>query len=278
MKLDSDAANEEGEHAPESDFPNPLPGDWSRSSLGSAANWPRFLQTLSLTISAFAYPAAIFFGEELVLLQNEAWVSAGGFGQQGEAQRGRLSADLFDALSVSLGGGTPKRLRSHQILQTKPSEDYTVLLSPLFDDVKNDDDAIGVLAQLVPRSDVDKSSNGLTHSRSASVSNAGNALDHQEIDQSEYDDVVDKWPIDEHPFFRRFAEMLPTGLAILDHEARAIFVNQHFYEVRVRMIPYLYLSKPDADLYTGLSSRRTTKRISRSSHGLIAYILKTTSE
>lgn len=41
----------------------------------------------------------------------------------------------------------------------------------------------------------------------------------------------DSTPLDEHPFFHRFAEMIPTGLAILDHNARAVFVNQQFYQL-----------------------------------------------
>lgn len=39
--------------------------------------------------------------------------------------------------------------------------------------------------------------------------------------------------IDEHPFFHRFAEMLPTGVAILDHNAQAVFVNQQFYRLTI---------------------------------------------
>jgi PAS domain-containing protein len=33
------------------------------------------------------------------------------------------------------------------------------------------------------------------------------------------------------PSSNGFAEMLPSGLAILDHKAQAVFVNQHFYEL-----------------------------------------------
>ena len=51
------------------DFTNPLPGDetiWQKSKLGSASEWPSTLQAYSLTIASFAYPAAIYWGEELV--------------------------------------------------------------------------------------------------------------------------------------------------------------------------------------------------------------------
>lgn len=39
--------------------------------------------------------------------------------------------------------------------------------------------------------------------------------------------------LDKQPFFKMFAEMLPTGLAILDHDAEALYLNQHFHELTV---------------------------------------------
>lgn len=41
----------------------------------------------------------------------------------------------------------------------------------------------------------------------------------------------DQAAFDKHPFFNRFAEMLPMGLAILDHNAQAVFVNQTFHDL-----------------------------------------------
>lgn len=234
MEANSYQANGETEQSPTSDFTSPLPGDesvWSRSDLGSAAKWPRALQALSLTISTFAYPAALFWGEELVLCHNELWASVGGVREQGQAQRGRLSADAWDAISACLHGGRPRKLQSHQILRAerRTKECYTVLLSPLFDDARADG-AAGVLAQLMPITlTLDEESNESIWSKSASVSNASDAQDERENGLREFDGAIDKWPLDEHPFFHRFAEMLPTGLAILDHKARAIFVNQLFY-------------------------------------------------
>lgn len=234
MEVNSEQqANGESEASPKLDLgTNPLPGDhdtWNRSALGSAANWPKALRALSLTISAFAYPAAIFYGEEFILLHNELWASVGGFREQGQAQRGRLSPHAWEALSAALHGGKPRKLRGHQIL-ADTEKDYTVLLSPVFDEAKTDG-ATGVLAQLIP-----EQNNESLESKSASINKAGNAPDQQENDHGEHDGAVDKWPLDEHPFFRRFAEMIPTGVAILDHKAQAIFVNQHFYEVGDRMM------------------------------------------
>jgi hypothetical protein len=41
----------------------------------------------------------------------------------------------------------------------------------------------------------------------------------------------DGMPMDEHPFSHRFAEMLSTGVAILVHNAQAVFVNQQLYQL-----------------------------------------------
>lgn len=46
-------------------------------------------------------------------------------------------------------------------------------------------------------------------------------------------DAVGEQPLNENIFFSRFASMLPTGLAILDHNAEAIFVNPQFHELTV---------------------------------------------
>lgn len=235
MEAESARLNGESENAKTVEFASPLPGDeeiWSRSNLGSAPKWPRALQALSLTIASFAYPAAIFWGEEFILLHNELWMSAGGVNEQGQPQRGSLSPDAWDSLSASLHGGKPRKLRSQHLLRAKQGseEDCTVLLSPVFDDEKTDE-AVGVLAQLMPRHDVEDLGSGFLRSKSPSTSSASNVLERQETDQIDYEDAIDKWPLDEHPFFHRFAEMLPTGVAILDHKAQAIFVNQHFYEL-----------------------------------------------
>ncbi|KAI9146837.1 Sensor histidine kinase GacS [Paramyrothecium foliicola] len=44
---------------------------------------------------------------------------------------------------------------------------------------------------------------------------------------------IDDTPLDENPFFKRFAAMLPTGLAILNQDAEAIFVNPQFHDLTV---------------------------------------------
>lgn len=225
-------ANEDHNKLQYASFESPLPetNSTSECELGPPSQWPRTLQALTQTIASFSYPAAIFWGQQLVLLYNELWQEAGGIGGQGQTQRGKLNADVWEGLSASLNGRKPKRLESRQLVRND-AQKYTVLLSPLFYDQSNDSDEIaaGVLAQVMPRCTLEdqQGSSSSTTKRSGSPSPLGE----QSSKISNDSDSVDKVPLDEHPFFHRFAEMLPTGLAILDHEANAIFVNQHFYQL-----------------------------------------------
>lgn len=229
MEVDSETQDEGSQSLLSTKY---LPGDeatWNACQLGAASKWPHSLQALSLSIALFSYPAAIYWSPQLVLVHNEAWRDAGGIGKQGQVQRGQLPPDVWSSLSASLRGGKPRKVHSQQLLRERQesNEKYTVLLSPLFSD--DGGDAAGVLAQLIPVLDA-REQELLAKSDTGSRSSIS-----QWRELNELGDAVDSLPLgpplDEHPFFHRFAEMLPTGLAILDHKARAIFVNQHFYEL-----------------------------------------------
>lgn len=220
-------------------FSNPLPGsadDWNSCSLGPPDQWPTALQAYCVTLASFAYPAAIFWGDEFNLLHNHAWDQAGGISEQCKPQRGSLTADAWKALQAALHGGVQRLMTSNEILRSKSNPDaddgeYIVLISPLF---ANNAKAHGVMAQLVPRQ-----SDGPETLRRQKPRLQGQVFDKAGLgDQAdanstgaEWDDAVDGIPLDEHPFFHRFAEMLPSGLAILDHNANAVFVNQNFYQL-----------------------------------------------
>ncbi|KAK5123204.1 hypothetical protein LTR85_003403 [Meristemomyces frigidus] len=251
-------------------FNNPLPNAdsaWQDSPLGPPNDWPDAVQAFSLTVASFPYPAAVFWGEEFILLHNEEWTKAGGVDhQQGHRQRGNLSADAFNVLSSALHGGEPKRISSQALLCSESqgeAEKYIVLISPLFDPESKQETASGLLAQLFPiqsrkedrnqdrkqdgtqdRKQGQKQDGKQTRSgeegRELKSAADGVTVGHssgeihepdQPVDISELGSVADSLPLDEHPFFFRFAEMLPSGLAILDHKAQAVFVNQHFYEL-----------------------------------------------
>ncbi|KAI0126332.1 histidine kinase [Xylariales sp. AK1849] len=214
------------------DFSCPLPPA-DECVLGPSTDWPASLKALSLTIAAFAYPAALFWGEELVLLYNSSWAEVGGQDEQGKKQRGRLSANAWGVLDSCYHGGKPKRIEAHELLRSnarhsKNTEDYTVLISPFHDN----EEVAGLVAQLLP-----KRQSQASHRKSSAkkgpaeppLHDQAKSTIHHELDISQLGKVSDDVPLDKHPFFHRFAEMLPTGLAILDHRAQAIFVNQHFY-------------------------------------------------
>lgn len=222
------------------DFPREpgeiLPWDgqvWKQSPLGIPEMWSEAVKSYSKTIASLAYPACFFWGEEMILMQNREWAEITGIHDQGQKQRGKLSADAFNALSTSLHGGVPKRVDSNAFLGDYPagkSAHYITLISPLFDNANpGEHGADGSLVQLVPEPDHnDRGRNeeelSLSGLRRIKMPESG-------CDMSQLGDALEGISFDEHPFFHRFAEMLPTGLAILDHKAQAVFVNSHFYQL-----------------------------------------------
>ncbi|KAK1067413.1 hypothetical protein LTR74_006458 [Friedmanniomyces endolithicus] len=197
---------------------------WRDSVLGQPKGWSLVLQSYARTLSSFAYPAGIFWGEELVLLHNNAWIGAGGKALQGQSQHGYVGADTIRALSSALHGGQQKMISSRDLLRSgseNQAERFTVLISPLFADDGPEAKAVGLLAQMLPKHDDD--------AEEGSKDRATPGITKAKVDHFAKDGTIDRVPLDEHPFFHRFAEMLPSGLAILDHKAHAVFVNQHFY-------------------------------------------------
>ena len=224
--MDSQSPPAQGENQ----FRNPLPpGDkdtpkfWQESAIGVPREWPPILQAYALTAASFSYPAAIFWGEQLILLQNQAWFQADGAYEQGQAQRARLAKETSHAVNATLHGGKPYRIDSSQLLQD--GDNHTVLISPLFGEGEERKKAVGVLAQLLvePRS---RSSPNERAGDPPATAPYPNLLKFEELGAA-----LGKVPFDRHPFFHRFAELLPSGLAILDPSARAIFVNQQFYDL-----------------------------------------------
>ncbi|KAK0262893.1 hypothetical protein LTS09_002870 [Friedmanniomyces endolithicus] len=197
---------------------------WRDSVLGQPRGWSLVLQSYARTLSSFVYPAGIFWGEDLVLLHNNAWIGAGGKALQGQSQRGYVGADTFRNLSSALHGGQQKMISSRDLLRSgseNQAERFTVFISPLFADDGPEAKAVGLLAQMLPKHDHD--------AEEGSKDRASPGITKAKIDHLAKDGDIDRVPLDEHPFFHRFAEMLPSGLAILDHKAHAVFVNQHFY-------------------------------------------------
>jgi signal transduction histidine kinase len=220
------------DQAPQSDsFKNSLPGDdevWKNCPLNFEKDL--FLQSLTATLSRLDYPAAIFWGFELVLIYNKAWEDAGGIPQQGRAQRGLLSPDAWHSLQKCINGGRPAKIASHALLRERhrpDHENYLVLASPLFG--PGVDNAKGIFCQMLEDNSGGQGKDSDEHeNRVAKLPAKTDVANLKELGLEGLDKAT---PLDEHPFFHRFAEMIPTGLAILDHNARAVFVNQHFYQL-----------------------------------------------
>lgn len=192
-----------------------LPGGrttWENCKLGTSEQWPAALRGYITTVAGLPYPSAVFWGDDQVLFYNSAWEAAGGISGQGHPQRESLSNTTKEVLDTIAQNGIPKELSTKDLLRTKAADSTydkttTAIASPL--QQPDEKQVLAVMVQLLPK-----------HMPSMQISHL------------ETDGATDrKIPIDEHPFFRRFAEMLPSGLAILDRNAQAVFVNQHFYDL-----------------------------------------------
>lgn len=230
-------------------FHCPLPRDtersWDDSPLHHPFEWSSCLQSLTMTISKFDYPTALFWGHDFALLFNQAWLDAGGIKEQGKSQRGSLSPDAWHALDRCINGGKPLDISSHVLLRDSCKQgeqvSYRTLLSPIFD--TSPDIPRGVMAQMLrmgehesPPSEKNVPPGSNKDEQKHRPGRHGSLNEHSKSDRQVSlkglgMEPSDNVALDEHPFFHRFAEMLPTGLAILDHNAQAMFVNQHFYRL-----------------------------------------------
>ncbi|KAK4506200.1 hypothetical protein PRZ48_004165 [Zasmidium cellare] len=208
-----------------------LPGDdkvWDNCTLGPFEKWPAPLKAHVLTVSNLPYPAAIFWGDEYIVLHNQAWEDAAEVHKQGLPQKDSLSPAILRILESVATRRIPKEIQSRDLIKETVlalKQASTAILSPLIG--AKQDHAEGILVQLLPQPMLYQS---LQLSGGSGGRNAEYGGNDREVD-SEMAKAVDNAPIDEHPFFRRFAEMLPSGLAILDKNAQAVFVNQHFYDL-----------------------------------------------
>ncbi|KAL1581741.1 hypothetical protein WHR41_09503 [Cladosporium halotolerans] len=218
-----------------------LPGDkqaWEALQLGMPGTWPETLLSYSKAIMSFPHPACVYWGEAMVSFHNDEWSKATGIDGQGKSQSGKVSADAFNALSASLQDKAQKRIGSPAFYQHNVGDEagnYTVSISPLFDEAKPEQvGAHGSLVQLIPKSSchgetIDKQP--VPSDQLESQSPGENAKPN--LDPNQQRTAPDNNAFDKHPFFNRFADMLPTGLAILDHNAQAFFVNRTFHELTV---------------------------------------------
>lgn len=207
---------------------NPLPGDagtWRGCALGDFQDWPHELRGYAFTIVALPYPAAIFWDRKLTIFHNKAWADIGGSHAQGQQYQTSLSAETREVVESVRERRVPKEIQGHDLLRDATSsskQSSTAIISPLLARKGNEN---GVLVQLLPRPMSYRSLETPSGEHGTVINRSGGDANDSEMKQ------LSNTPLDEHPFFRRFAELLPSGLAILDQNARAIFVNQHFYDL-----------------------------------------------
>lgn len=208
---------------------------WEASPLGMPETWSESLWGLSKAIMSFPHPACVFWGEAMISIHNNEWTKATGLNDQGKEQRGQLSADAVTALSAPLLGKAQNRVDSAAFFQHNAGDDdgnYIVSIGPLFGKaILEQAGAGGSLVQLI------RKASRQTHTKRepATLPDQREGQNPREGPQSKSTprklETPELTAFDKHPFFHRFAEMLPTGLSILDHNAQAVFVNRTFHEL-----------------------------------------------
>lgn len=173
------------------------------------------------------HPACIFWGEELAIIQNSSWEKlTGSPGQQGKIQRDLLPVEALSLIRTAMLGKA-RRCLDADIFAGQQANDcsrFEAILSPIMNIDKPVSGAVIQLLEMNAQAEAKKDEKrGIMDQVHAilndSKNNAGNKS------------IFDGLPLDENPFFQRFASMLPTGLAILNSKAEAVFVNEQFFEL-----------------------------------------------
>ncbi|KAF2715069.1 hypothetical protein K504DRAFT_469383 [Pleomassaria siparia CBS 279.74] len=196
--------------------------DWSQTPMGARDSWPPSLACLINTcILPIPHPTAIFWGKDLAVAHNLAWGKATGkLDGQGARAVDSYSDDAVISLQSSLRGRTAKVGSRFFLAQsTKFGPDETVLLSTIVDErgIRQ-----GVLAQLLhnlPLQGLD----GIARKKGGQRVKPEDAQQYVALDSEPQVDSK------QTQLFQRFAELVPNGLAILDSDAEAVFVNDGFF-------------------------------------------------
>lgn len=193
--------------------------------------------------------AAIFWGTDLTVIHNLAWEKARG-GLDGQATRARESYnhEALGTLQTVLRGRTVKvgkhrpfirmhslqphpltRLAARYFLKNIPDDrDAQLILSTILDDKGTRQ---GVFAQYLLNHNVDRYM-PIEGIDKMSRAKPGRQLKPQGNQQPNNKDLGSPQADSEQTnLFQRFAELLPNGLAILDKDAEAIFVNDGFFKL-----------------------------------------------
>lgn len=199
------------------------------SDIGSVNNWPFALQSITPVLFTLSHPSAIFWGDKLAVIYNEAWGATSHSAlRQGRPPSHALTEDTLNALRDYLRGRIPRPIAASELSKhdaTEP-EKTSVLCSPIHDHGK----VAGVLVQIFSKTHSD---NKYAKEEADKEERLQNTSTQQESDGSENAQTA----LDRQPFFKKFAEMLPTGLAILNHNADPLFVNNQFHNLTAHRGP-----------------------------------------
>ncbi|KAH7087792.1 hypothetical protein FB567DRAFT_442916 [Paraphoma chrysanthemicola] len=219
--------------------------NWSQSPLGARDQWPASLKCLVHScILPLPHCAAIFWGEDLTIVHNLAWGKArsdlDGLGATAHESYGE---EALDALTKVLRGRTVK-VAARFFLKKVPQDtrEAQLLLSTLLDE---NGSRVGVLAQLLANATVDRymSIDGLDK---LANEHPGRQIKDSQTQQHSKKLGTEQVDSMQTQLFQRFAELLPNGLAILDSEAEAIFVNDGFFKLTTNKIQNEFRAWPES--------------------------------
>ncbi|KAF1942080.1 two component histidine kinase 1 [Clathrospora elynae] len=203
--------------------------DWSKTSIGPRDSWPTALKCLVNTcILPMPHCAAIFWGNELTVLHNLAWERArGGLDGQASNARDTYGSEALHALRTVQRGRTVKVAARYFLKEVVDDENSQLLVSGILDEKGN---RLGVLAQLLENQNIEKYM-PIEGMDKLSRKKSGRQVKAQQTQQKGDPSKTQQADAMQTSLFQRFAELLPNGLAILDEEAEAIFVNDAFFKL-----------------------------------------------
>lgn len=219
--------------------------DWAKTPLGEMRSWAPCLKALASLLVTLPYAAAIFWGDDLIMIHNSAWDAiSGALSGQGKRAVDLLGDEAMGRLRATMTG------KVHDVdsanffeAQDRDVQRLQTLLHPLCGEGEGIN---GVMAQFITRSnnavsDFWKTTKAHKSQKAEKPDSAAEEEDKSgdddgttSSDKPMHDDsskMIQDLPIDGRVLFQKFAHMIPTGLAILDSDAEALFVNDLFYKL-----------------------------------------------
>ncbi|KAF1362131.1 two component histidine kinase 1 [Lizonia empirigonia] len=222
-----------------------LTGSRPSTPIGPRESWSAALKCLvNSSVLPMSHCAAIFWGSELTVIANAAWNKARGeLDGQGTSALRSYKAEALSTLQHVVRGRTVK-VDARFFLQHISQEDSEsqILLSTLLDEKGSRQ---GVLAQLMQNNIVEKYTalEGLNKLASKNPAKQTGKYGNERPDGKGNNGQVDAM---QTQLFQRFAELLPNGLAILDKELEAIFVNDGFFRLTTNKMANDFRAWPES--------------------------------